>query len=57
MFWRYQRHHIDVSIYVDNLKALQCVNSKILNASMTLMVTNKLDPSRFAKNDLIGNRN
>ena len=49
-FTVYQRHDIDVSIDVITLKALQCTNSKILIALMTLMLRNELYPSRFTKN-------
>ena len=38
---RYQRHDIDVIIDVTTLKALQCTNSKILIALMTLLLTNE----------------
>ena len=38
---RYQHHDIDVSIDITTLKALQCTNSKILIALMTLLLTNE----------------
>ena len=46
-FSRYERHDIDVSIDVITLKALQCTNSKILIALMTLMLRNELYLSRI----------
>ena len=55
-FWRYQRHDIDVSSYVNTLTALQYANSQILIALMTLVLTNQLCLSRFAKNNVIGYR-
>ena len=45
-FSRYQRHDIAVSIEVTTLRALQCTNSKMLIALMTLILTNELYPSR-----------
>ena len=52
-FMRYQRHDIDVSIDITTLKALQCTNSKILIALMTLILTNISYPSRFTKKNFI----
>ena len=52
----YQRHDIDVNIDVITRTALQCTNSNILIALMTVMLTNELYPSRVTKNNFIGHR-